>query len=175
MTLKWLGPGYFGKDVAPGDDMPKIDKGRLDKFIKLGKVGSIAEKIDLDKIKSNLKAENAELNRRLDAAKINIDAADAENEEIYGRLDEVKAAIEALDAENAELNKRLDVVKAGIDASDAENAELNKRLDASDAENTDLKKTVPHLKGENTKLKTKLAAIEKELADLVAAAAKGGK
>lgn len=52
MTLKWLGPGYFGSKVAPGDDMPKIDNKRLEKFIKLGKVGSIAEKIDFEKIES---------------------------------------------------------------------------------------------------------------------------
>lgn len=52
-TLKWIGPGYFGEDVAPGGDMPDIDKKRLEKFIKLGKVGTIAEAIDIEKVKSD--------------------------------------------------------------------------------------------------------------------------
>ena len=68
-TLKWLGPGYFGEKVAPGDDMPDIDKKRLDKFIKLGKVGTIAEKVDLEKIKSDtiddLEKENASFKKTI--------------------------------------------------------------------------------------------------------------
>lgn len=71
MTLKWLGPGYFGSKVAPGDDMPDIDKRRLEKFIKAGKVGTIAEKIDLEKIEServnSLEKENADLKKKAEA------------------------------------------------------------------------------------------------------------
>ena len=72
-TLKWLGPGYFGQDVAPGDDMPEIEKNRLEKFIKAGKVGTIAKKIDLENIKSDkinaLKKENDALKKENDALK----------------------------------------------------------------------------------------------------------
>ena len=64
--MKWLGPGYFG-NIAPGEEMPKIDPKRLEKFIKAGKVGDIPEKIDPESIKSeridDLEKENAKLKK----------------------------------------------------------------------------------------------------------------
>lgn len=142
-TLKWLGPGYFGSKVAPGDDMPDIDKKRLEKFIKAGKVGTIAEKIDLEKIESK-----------------RVKGLEKENAAIKKQFGPLEKRCSSLEDTNSLLSKEISALNDERSKFIKTNTEILNL-------NVDLVAKLKLSEDENFALKSKVSSYEKEIADLV--------
>ena len=108
-NLKWLGPGFFGLDVAPGDNMPKIDKKRLEKFIKDGRVGTIAEKIDPEifqkEIITDLEKDNSVLEKALEKDEKAVNPLNIIIEDLKVKLEVSEKALKALEKKHGPLEK----------------------------------------------------------------------
>lgn len=101
--LYWLGKGSLAGKVSSGQEIPesifnKMDKKRIDEFIKKGLIGEIAKRIDPAQA---LESTDKKIQKAMTDMKNHIDTLD-------GKIGELEEKIGGLEEENMDLKKKLE-------------------------------------------------------------------